>query len=363
MKRVLHIVYQMNRGGIETFLMNIYRNIDTENIQFDFIVRKQEMGEYDNEIKQKGGKIYFIPARRNHLKGYMKLWETFYQEHPEYDVIHYHVSSLADITPLIAAKKCNRKTIIIHAHSSSQKLLLNKILHSINKNRIQKYITLVCSCSDKATNYMYNKRIMKNVIEIKNGIETEKFIYSEEKREKIRKELQISDKFVIGHVGRFSYPKNHNFLIEVFKQICEYREDAVLLLVGTGSLQKEIEQKVKEYNLEEKVFFLGSRSNVNELLMAMDIFLFPSFYEGMPVSLIEAQVSGMKCIVSDTITNTVNVTGLICFMSLEDTAEQWAKKIIQESNYERENQYDNIINSGYDIKDTVKKLEEVYKKG
>lgn len=361
MKRVLQIVNLMNRGGIETFLMNIYRNIDRTKIQFDFVVRKQIEGDYDKEIKRLGGNIYYIPSRRDCLYHNKKKWNEFYKNHPEYETVHYHVSSLSDIIPIVTAKKNHIKNVIVHAHSTRELGSIHTILHDYHKKLLGKYCKTVYACSDKAAEFMYNPELLKKAIYLKNGINIKDYTFSQDIRNKIRKEYNISeDTIVIGHVGRFEYPKNHTFLIDIFKQLNDTKKNTLLMLVGGGKLEQEIKGKVKSLGLEEKVLFLGVREDVNALLMAMDILVFPSLYEGLPVSLVEAQATGLKCFISSTISKQVDITGLIKFLDLSIPPKEWSMQIEKEYPYVRQDVSSKIIDNGYAIQETVKILEKVY---
>lgn len=362
MKRILQIVNLMNRGGIETFLMNVYRNIDKTKFQFDFVVRKDKEGDYDKEIKELGGRIYYIPSRRDKIFQNKKNWDKFYKEHPEYETIHYHISSLSDITPITTAKKNHIKNIMVHAHSTNEIGMLHTILHKFHKMRLHNYCKNIYACSDKSANYMFHKKVLKDVVYLKNGIDIQQYKFIEAKRENIRRKMHIKeDTIVLGHVGRFEYPKNHDFLIDIFNQIHQKNENTILMLVGDGKLRENIEKKVNELGLEKYVVFLGVQKNVDELLMAMDILIFPSIYEGLPVSLIEAQTTGLKCYVSSEISKEVDVTGLVTFLDLSLPAEGWAEKINKEYSYKRQDMTERVAKNGYDIKETVQMLEEIYK--
>lgn len=366
--RVLHIVSVMNYGGIENLLMNIYRNINRNKIQFDFLVTREEKGIFDEEIKELGGEIYNIPhvSKKGYFK-YKKIADEFFEEKKdEYKIIHCHMNTWAGFF-LPLAKKNNIPIRIAHSHTSDIRMTLKnfpkfliKTYHSlfINSNS-----THFFACSKKAGEWLFDKNIKKNKINlINNGINVEKFIYDENIALKKRKELNINkDQFVIGHVGNFSYAKNYQFLIDIFHIIHKKDSSAVLCLVGSGKLEKEVKKKVKKLNIEENVKFLGLRNDVNQLLMSFDVFLFPSRFEGLPVTLIEAQAAGSKIIASDTITKEVKITDLIQFISLNESSENWADNVLdlKNSDYDR-NYYQEIVNAGYDIKNTAEELQNFY---
>lgn len=362
MKRILHVVYSMEMGGIQSFIMNIYRHINRDKIQFDFVVRVNRKCYYDDEIKNLGGRIYYIPSRRDNLIHQKKMWKEFFKTHLEFNTIHYHTSSLSDIAPVKYAKKSNIKQIIVHIHSTTTpKNIYHKVLHNIHKMVINKYVTDMFACSNLAAKFAYKESILKDVKIIKNGIEAKKYIFDIQKRANKREELKLNkNNFVIGHVGRFNKIKNHTFIIDIFKKILEKNKNAILILIGKEDEKQEIRLKIKKLGLENNIIMLGVRDDVNELLMAMDIFLFPSFKEGLPVSVIEAQCTGLKCFLSDTITREVDLTGNVEFVSLDKSAEYWADKILEYKNYERKNSYKAIVDAGYDIDYTIKELEEKY---
>ena len=362
MKRILHIVYAMDMGGIQSFIMNIYRHIDKNKIQFDFLVRVNRECYYDEEIKKLGGKIYYIPSRRTNMLHQSKIWKNFFIEHTEFSTIHYHTSSLSDINPIKFAKKSNIKQIIVHIHSTTTpKNIYHKVLHSIHKLIVDKYVTDMYACSEVAAEFAYKKSMLENVKIIKNGIEAKKYIFNTKIRTNKRKELNLQESdFVIGHVGRFDKIKNHTFIIDIYKEILEKDKNAILVLIGKEDERKEIRLKIKNLNMESKVRILGIRDDVNELLMAMDIFIFPSFKEGLPVSVIEAQCTGLKCFLSDTITKEVDLTGNVEFISLDKSAKYWAENILKYKKYDRKDSYKEVVNAGYDINSTIKELEEKY---
>lgn len=364
MIRVLHVVNIMDRGGIETLLMNVYRKIDKNKIQFDFMVFASKKGEYDEEILKLGGKIYYIPPRSEGIiNNYKKLYK-FIKNKNQYNIIHMHVSSLSYIAPLEIAKLLKVKTRIIHAHSSKgPNGKIHKILHKINQKRIKKVATHYLTCSDLASKWMYDEYIDPDkIILIPNAIDSEKFEFNNNIAKKVKMQLQIENKLAIGHVGRFAYPKNHEFILEIFKCVQELVEDSVLILVGDGELKSGIEQKVNRLNLNDKVIFTGIREDINELLQGMDIFLFPSHYEGLPVTLVEAQASGLKCVVSDSITKQVAITENIQYISLQTSQEEWVKAILKyNSGYNRKDMRSKIIEAGFDIDTLVSNLYKIYK--
>lgn len=364
MIRVLQIVSAMNRGGLETFIMNIYRNIDRNIVQFDFLVHTDKEGDYDREILELGGNIYSVPSRREGIFENRQALDRFFKSNDKYNVVHQHVSSLSYIEPLKVAKKYGVKTRIVHSHSSKQSgNKLNKYIHYFNQLRIENVATHYFACSDLAAKWLFGTSMYeknKHCI-INNGIELTTFKYNIQTREKYRKELKIDDRFVIGHVGRFAYPKNHDFLIEVFKVIYRKNNNSILLLVGDGELRHKAEKKVEDLGLKNSVIFLGLRSDIPELLQAMDVFVLPSHYEGLPVTLVEAQAAGLICFASDAITKQVNITELINNISLNNSAEFWADRIIETSkDYSRKDITPILKDNDFDIASVIEKLMEYY---
>ena len=344
----------MDRGGIQAFLMNIYRNIDRERIQFDFLLHTDKDCSYNNEIRSLGGRIFSIPARNQGVLINLKKLNEFFKEHTEYKIVHQHVSSLTYVEPLKVAQKHGVPIRIVHSHSTKQGgRHLHKYLHYFNQLSVKSYATHYFACSDLAAEWLYGKKQYDagDYKIINNGIEVEKFIFNEKVRLERRKELGIKkDTLVLGHVGRFAYPKNHEFLIDIFKEVHKIIHDSILVLVGDGELRHPIEQKVNDLELQNNVIFTGVRSDIPDILQAMDAFVMPSHYEGLPVTLVEAQSAGLKCFVSNTITKQIAITDLIRYIPLDVAPDYWAEIIIKESdNNTRLNMLETIQNKGFDI--------------
>lgn len=355
--RILNIFMVLDRGGAETFVMNVYRQIDRNKVQFDFLVHGDKVGAYEEEIQNMGGKIYRLPSINNFFS-YKKAIKCFFDEHPDYKVIHSHASELG----WFIFREANKRNIpyrICHAHNAPKGITLKSPFRFIFKIGMKKHSNVYLACSNKAGIWQFGRK--SNFKVINNGIFVNDFKFNEELRESVRSELGISDKFVVGHVGRFERQKNHNYLIEIFDCIAN-RQDAVLLLIGEGSLRLEIEQLVKKKGLLERVFFLGSQQNVSKYLCAMDVFVFPSLFEGLPVTLIEAQANGLACYISDSISTEVRITDLIICCPISSSAEDWADKITKtiRRNCNRLVYSDLIKASGYGIEETVDQLQEFY---
>lgn len=364
MIRVLQIVHGMNVGGIETFLMNIYRNIDREKVQFDFMVNVKDECAYDQEIKKLGGKIYYIPSRRESVKENKRKLDQFFKEHKEYQVVHAHLSSLSYIEPLKKATKYKVPTRIAHSRNNNQGGKLHYLLHKLHQPSFHKYVTDCFAISELAAKWLYGENVRKgeDYQIIGNGIEVENFIFNPEIRKQIRKELNLKEEIVIGHTGRFVDQKNHDFLIDIFYEICKKKAQYKLLLLGEGILRSSIEEKVKKLGLEEKVIFLGVKQNVYDYMQAMDVFLLPSIYEGLGRVLIEAQAADLPCVVSaKVIPEEAKILETYETVPLSWTSEKWADRVIKSAEYhERKNRLKEIQQAGYDIRSVAKELEKLY---
>lgn len=355
--RVLQCVSNMDRAGIETMLMNFYRNIDRNKIQFDFLVNKSKPGDYDEEIKKMGGNIYVSPGLSpfNWFK-YQKFLKNLFNEHKEYKIIHCQNEAMG-LPALIAAKKRGIPVRISHSHNTTTRFDIKWPVKILYKKLIKKYATDYVACSQAAGTYFFNE----DVKVINNAIDSDKFVFDNEIRKNIRNELKVNNKLVLGHVGRFEPQKNHEFLIKIFKDYTLLNENAILLLVGEGTLQKKIKEEVEALGLSNKVIFTGSVPNVNDYYQAMDLFLLPSFHEGLPVVGIEAQASGLKCLLSDKITKEVDICKNSTFIGIERTAD-WIKEIDKNKEYERKNMKKYLVNNNYDIKAASDALTEYYSK-
>ena len=371
--RILHIVGIMNMGGLESLIMNIYRKIDRSKVQFDFLVTREETGIFDNEIRTLGGNIYNVPNM--YKVGYKKYTDTlykFFKEHSEYKIVHCHRDALCSIY-LKQAKKANIPIRIAHSHNirlaetKNIKGLIITIIKRCCMPFTTKNATDYFACSKDAGKWLFGKKIDEKLKIIKNGIDIKKYIYDREKFNIVRNELNISEEtLLIGHVGRFDIQKNHNFLIKMVNELNKEIEDFKLCLVGEGRLKLEIEEKIKEIGLQDKVLFLGIRNDVNELMKAFDIFAFPSLFEGLGIVLIEAQAAGLKCIVSDQVPKEADMeVDLLEYLTIQDTSI-WIERIksiyrnIQKVRKNRFSNYEKIKSNGYDIYNTTKYLQNFY---
>lgn len=360
MKRVLQIVDSMDAGGIQAFLMNLYRNIDRNKIQFDFLVFKNSKQWYEDEIIELGGKVIKAPGRKNGIIRCNKYLNNFFKNNNEYEIVHYNVSSLSFISPLYYAKKYKVEKRIIHSHSSSFiGSNIHRILHVMHKGLIGNLANIYLSCSEPATNWMYGGTSIIDKVElIKNGIDSKKFEFSEENRQKYRDKYGIENYYVIGQVGRFSEVKNYQFTIKVLSEILKINSQVKLLFIGDGELKSSIENLVIKNKLEDFVLFLGNRADVPELMHAMDVLVMPSLYEGFPVTAVEAQAAGLPVIMSDRITKEVCINENVKMMDLEKGEKVWASEILKRKN--RINSIDRIKDNGLDIKTTTEIMENIY---
>lgn len=362
--RVVHIIGKVEMGGVQAVVMNYYRNIDKTKVQFDFIIDGYNETPIDKEIESMGGKVYKIePYEKNIFKNMLQCYKIFKTN--KYTIVHCHLNTLS-VFPLFVAWICKIKIRICHNHSTAakgegKKNLIKYILLPFSKL----FATHYCACSELSGrwifgNNFYNKGKVKL---IKNAIDINKYSYNKSVRDKKREQMNLNNKFVIGHVGRFVYQKNHNFLIDIFNEAYKINNNLILILVGDGRLKNQIQYKVKNLGLKDNILFLGNRFDVPELMQAMDLFLLPSFYEGLPVVGIEAQAAGLKCIFSDSITYETKITDLVEFISLNKSSKYWANQIIKYSNgYNRENTDIRIKKARYEIKIAAHNLLLWYKK-
>jgi glycosyltransferase involved in cell wall biosynthesis len=358
--RVLHVVVNMNRGGAETLLMNLYRNIDRTKVQFDFLTCKE--GVFDKEIKLLGGKVHRIPyvTEKGHF-GFTKALNSFFKGHPEYKIVHSHMDKMSGII-LESARRCGVPARIAHSHNThSEGGTAAKLYKWYAGRKITASATHMLACSNAAADWLFEKKVDSAKI-LKNGIDCSKFSYSPDIRKRVRESLKLKNNFVIGHVGRFNEQKNHYFLIDLFYEITKHVPAAKLVLAGDGPLRKEIEKKVCDLELDHRVHFLGVREDIHHLVQGMDVFLFPSLHEGLPVTLIEAQGSGLPCIISDTITEEVDMgINLVDFCPL-DEIHPWleAVKAISQTASPRRISSETLAEKGYDIKASAQWSEGFY---
>lgn len=362
--RVLMLFTILNRGGAETMVMNYYRHIDRMKVQFDFVVHREERGAYEDEIEQLGGRIYrFMPLRPWTIPHYKKQIKRFFDEHPEYRIIHGQCSE----SGYFFYKEASRRKIphiIAHAHSSHVPFDLKLVFRTWLKHKMRPYLTDYFACGIEAAEWLFGKKLARKAMTLPNAIDTKLYQFSETIRQKKREQLGINPQtMVICHVGSFVKAKNHQFMLSVFIHLLEHNPDALLLLIGDGELKCAIESKVQALFLSENVRFLGTRTDVNELLMASDVFLFPSIHEGLPLSLLEAQCSGLPCLISDGVPQEACMTDLTTCLSLhKNKVEDWVNAIIKQSAIHcgRSVYTKQITAAGYDVEQNALWLQNYY---
>lgn len=357
--RILHVVTSMNLGGIEVLLMTLYRNIDRNKIQFDFLVHRKEKGFFDDEIIALGGKIHRVqPLKPIKVHSYYRELSIFFKENKEYKIVHSHLNANSTLV-LWIAKKCGIRHRIAHSHIDKTGGS-NVFLKSILKRGINKVSTKRFACSKQAGFWLFRNATFDV---FKNSIDSSSFKFNEVTRKKIRRKLRISDKTIlIGNIARFNEQKNHLFIINVFHSYLKINQNASLILIGNGNLMGDVESKAKTLGIFEQIIFTGAIQNANEYLNAMDLFLFPSLYEGLGIVAVEAQCNGMPVLMTDSLPDEVEITDLVKRLSLNKSANEWArvieKQIAQKKN--RDGYQKQIIDSGYDINKNAKILTEFY---
>lgn len=362
--KVLHYVSVMNRGGQETFLMNLFRNIDREKVSFDFLCTQEEQGDFDREIEMLGGRIFHIrlnriPGKGKQIDNAYLLYSYLKRVRNQYEAFHIHTQHAMDgFLSAGAAKAAGIRKVIVHSHNTDT--LFHRKAHFVFRPLLGLLPIHRFACSELAGRWMFGKSRFRVV---PNGIEADSFSFDEAVRACVRSQQKWEGKYVIGHVGRFNFQKNHRFLLDFFAEFHKTCPGCMLALVGVGELQEEIRQSVEERGLGECVQFLGVRSDVARLYQGMDVFVLPSHFEGLPVTLVEAQAAGLPCLVSDCITEEIKLTELVDMFSLDCSAQQWARELLRiKSRPEpRKSRKNEISGAGYDMKQAASALEEFYR--
>ncbi len=355
--RVLQVVTVMDRGGIETMLMNYYRHIDREEVQFDFLTHRESDGAYGEEILALGGHIYHLPRLNPFSQGYRRALGDFFLAHPEYRVVHVHQDCMSAIA-LEAARKAGVPVRIAHSHNNGQRKDLKYPIKLWYRRRIPRYASHLMACSTEAGHWMFGKHSFEL---LQNAIDLKAFSFDPERRRAVRVGLGLSENdLVFGHVGRFMHQKNHRFLIDIFEEIRKKETRAKLLLVGDGEEMEAIQKKAAEKKLQEDILFVGVRADVADLLQAMDVFVFPSLYEGLPVVLVEAQAAGLPCLISDRVPEEIMITDLVCRIPLEKGEKKWAEEATALARRQRTCETGPVETAGYSIEQRAKELERRY---
>ena len=348
--RILHVLGGLKRGGAESFVMNLYRSVDREKIQFDFVIHTKDHGDFYDEIIALGGNVYHCPryVGHNHFS-YKRWWRKFLKNHPEYRVVHSHVRSTAAIY-LKMAKKMGRVTIS-HSHSTSSGKGIASIAKNVMQYPIRHIADYLFACSLESGIWLFGKKAVhsERFKVLKNVIDLDKCSFNPAIRAQYREEMNLEDKTVFIHVGRLHPAKNHSFLLSLFKEVQKDNPKALLLIVGDGELKSEIESLISELDLDACVEMLGSRGDVDNLLQVADCFLFPSLWEGVPLTVIEAQAAGLPCFVSDKVTEDVAVSELVTRLPIDNGIFEWVK-CISSSELVRKDVSSKIVEAGYDAK-------------
>lgn len=357
MKKVLYFGMSSNLGGIESFIINFWRSFDHRNLQVDFVKFEEEIC-FEDELLKGGSQVYRLPPRRKNPKQFLMELYKFFKNHLEYQVIHVHLNTSSFIEPALIAKLFKRK-VIVHSHSEWKgKRLIPKLLHQINRPILNKIADVKLACSDEAGRWMFGQ---SDFFVVKNAIDASSYTYDTVTRKRLRKQFGLEGKFVVGNIGRLVYEKNHDFLIEVFVELRNQCDNAVLLIIGDGVLRAQLEDKILELGLSQNVMLMGVRTDVAALLQMMDVFIFPSRFEGLGIAAIEAQAAGLPCIVADTIPQEAFVTNLVETVTLSSDRKKWVEAILKFSQgYSRIDTYKEIREAGYDISQEASKLVDLY---
>lgn len=352
-------------GGQESYIMNMYRNIDREKVQFDFFTPfTVDNKDTKSEIESMGGKVFSgdLPFGVDNNKYFKQGTEKFFSEH-KYDYVHIHSgSTFALMSGAKLAKNNGAVFVATHSHAGGFANLKYKVIRVLSKKPLEKYPTHRFACSTLAAKWKYSDKIIQSgdFTVLKNAVDTDKFRYNADVREKMRTQFGVENKLVIGHIGRFSTQKNHHALIDIFADIKANCDNAVLVLVGEGELEGEIKDKVRTLDLQDSVSFLGIRRDVPDLLNMFDVFLLPSFYEGNPMVCIEAQATGLATVMADTVTSELPIKELSSYVSLEAPMSDWTNAVIAASKTERKDSKEQMIQSGFDVKVAANILQEIY---
>lgn len=364
--RVLQVIGAMDRGGAESMIMNLYRGIDKTKVQFDFLVHTKKEGRFDAEIKELGGRIFSISRFTgiNSLAYYLEC-NKFFKEHPEHKIVHGHIGSCASL--YLEAAKRNGKFTIAHSHSAMTSINnLHDLFYRFFSYPTRYIADQLFGCSTEAGIARYGKKMVKRekYSNFCNAIELKKYLYDSSLRKTVRHNLHFTDKdIVIVQVGRLTQQKNPAMIFSVFQEIVRINENAICLWVGTGPDEEEYRKKIADIGLSDKIIMTGVRSDIPDILQAADCFLFPSLWEGLPVSVIEAQAAGLPCVLSDTISREVEISNLVEWHGLVESPKVWADRCLQlamTNRAVRKSPEQTIIDNGYDIDTTSKWLADFY---
>lgn len=370
--RVLHVLGTTNLGGAESRIMELYRCIDRSKVQFDFLVHTKEEGHYSEEIRSLGGQIYSLPRFKVvNILEYRKAIHDFFHTHTEYTVVQGHMTSTASIYLPIAKQEYAKQGVNLvtaaHARSAGVDKGVKGLVTKCIRFPLKKKTDYCFTCSREAGIAVYGADWVRKgkVWTIPNAIDAGRFRFNQAVRDEVRRELGIENRFVLGHVGRFGFMKNHTYLVDIFAEMCKKRDDVVLVLIGKGEEETAVHEKLKRLGLEEKVLFLGNRYDVERYYQAFDYFVFPSIFEGLPGSVAEAQAAGLHCLVSDKVTKEVALTDLISYRSIEEEPSKWAEEILQNAKDAlcREDMQKTIADHGFDVRQQAIQMALFYETG
>lgn len=363
--RVLQVIGGMDLGGAESMIMNLYRCIDREKIQFDFLVHTNRKCAFDDEIEKMGGRIFYVTKfnGKNALRYYQKC-NRFFDQHPEIKVVHGHIGSSAALY-LLAAQKHGCYTIA-HSHAANKITDFKSVVWAIFSYPTRYIANQLFGCSTEAGKARYGKKavLSKKYQNFNNGIDVDKYNYNEQTRNDTRKTLELDNKeILVGTVGRISQQKNPEMIYSIFESLVSSNENVRCIWVGSGELENTYRDKVNNSGYANKIIMMGRRDDIPQLLQAMDVMILPSFFEGLPVTIIEAQAASLPCVLSDTISRETAVTDLVTWKSIKESPVQWADacmSVAKSTIYHRINKKEDLVKAGYDIKETAKWLSQYY---
>ena len=359
--KILEVCVDLDGGGIDRYLLNYCSRI--KEIHFDFAVVDSKKGILEPEIEKLGSNIFRVPRQSKSVIANYKAMKKIISEN-NYDAVHIHLGYRSAVA-LFCAKMCGVKTRIVHAHIAAEpEGFKKKAVRYVNTVLVKTLATHLAACGVDAAKWVWGRNAFEKgkVIVHNNAIQTEKYAFSVENRDAVRRELGIADgTFVVGHVGRLCDQKNQMRLIDIFSKICYANSDSLLVLVGRGERKADIEQKVSELGIKDKVLLLGVRDDVQKLLSAFDVFVFPSTHEGLPFTLIETQCNGLYAVSADTVTPFAKIGECVRFLSLNDSDEKWAQTAVEISKAgHKADGYEAVAAAGYDLEIEAEKLRKYY---
>ena len=365
--RVLHVVNKMVLAGAETMIMNLYQYIDRDKVQFDFMVHEHTEGAYDTQINELGGRIFYMPKYKviNHFK-YRRLWIKFLNNHPEIAIVHGHLRSTASL--YLKETQRAKRLAIAHSHSTSNGTGIQAFIKAMLQSSISKSSDILMACSQEAGVWLFGPQAIqsKSLYILNNGIDLGRFEFNLKKRQTLRKKYNVSEnQRLIGHIGRFDNPKNHQFLIEIVNKTVEKNPNLMYVFIGDGPLRSQIQTRIKDLEIDSNVFVVSEAKNIEDYYSAFDYFLMPSLYEGLPLTLIEAQANGLPCLISNRITTDVDKTPLISRESIDAGVEPWVDFIFRHVKVREISQYNAhsaLIKAGFDVKQNAQWLESMYQR-